>query len=115
MTAQVTGLAAATGGLRAARRDLDQLDGPMGRIATEAAATMHGFIHRDTGALAGTVRAVAGGLAAGVTVGGPRAPYARAHDRLVRFVDRTDRVMETRAPQILDDAWGAITERHNLS
>lgn len=120
----VTGLREITRGLERAGVEVEELKDVMGAVATEATRVMTPYIPRDTGALRGTARPSRAKGRAIVTVGRGRitaraAPviygWPRRHIKSSRAVERTDEVMETRAPQILEQGWGEIAERYGLA
>ncbi|GAA1977503.1 hypothetical protein GCM10009798_43400 [Nocardioides panacihumi] len=124
MGTYVTGLREITRGMERAGVDVEDLKDVMGEVATEAAHVMKPFIPRKSGALADTARPNRAKGRAIVTVGRGRtslraAPviygWPKRHIRSSRAVERTDDVMETKAPQILEQGWAAIAERHGLA
>lgn len=94
-------------------KDLDALVD----VAEEAADTMRGVIPVLRGDARASIQAAHLNGQAIVTFGGPRAPHgfaiARTHPS--RFVEKTDRVMETRAAQILEDGITDSLTRNGLT
>lgn len=119
----IQGLRETTRAFERAGVDVEELKDVMGHIASEATDTMQGFMPRRSGALIGSTRGNRAKGKAVVTFGKARVPYAgpiaygwsRRHIRPGTFIARTDRVMETRAPALLEDGWRGITERHGLA
>jgi hypothetical protein len=118
----VSGLREITRGMEAAGVDVDDLKDVMGRIAAEAADVMAPFIPVKTGALRASARGNRAKGKAVVTIGKARVPYAATiqwgwparHIRAAGFVEKTDRVMQVRAVQMLEDGWNQIAQRHGL-
>lgn len=118
----ITGLRETTRALEKAGADVEELKDAMGEVASVAASTMAPLVPRISGALAGTVRGNRAKAAAVVTIGKARVPYAAPiaygwparNIRPGTFIERTDRVMETRAPEILEAGWSRIMERNGL-
>lgn len=119
----ITGLREITRGMERAGVDVEDLKDVMGRVATEAADTMQPFVPARSGKLRASVRGNRAKGKAIVTIGTARVPYAaviqygwpRRGIRGAGFVEKTDRVMDTRAASILEAGWGEIAERHGLA
>ena len=93
----------------------DPLKDVMPRTPPEAADTMRGFTPRRTGRLADSARGNRAKGNATVTVGTARINYAWAVQRRAGFIEKTDKAMETRTVQLLEDGWADIAERHGLT
>jgi hypothetical protein len=124
MPVHVAGLRELTRGFERAGVEVEDLKDAMAEVATEATRVMRPFIPRASGALAETARPNRAKAKAVVTIGrgrtnGRAGPiiygWPRRHIRDSRAVDRTDAVMETRAPQILTEGWNRIAERNGLT
>lgn len=85
-------------------------------VAETAADTMRGLIPVRRGDARASIAASWADGQAVVTFGGNRAPhgFAIAKTHPSRFVEKTDRVMETRAPQILEDGLTDTLTRNGL-
>lgn len=118
----VQGLRDLTRALERAGVDVEELKDVMGAIATKATNVMQPFIPSRSGALRASARGNRAKGKAVVTIGKARTPYANPiqwgwpsrNIKGARFVERTDDVMETIAPQMLEAGWAAIAERHGL-
>lgn len=118
----IEGLRETTRAMEKAGVDVEDLKEVMGRIATEASDTMQGFMPHRSGALRASTRGNRAKGKAIVMVGKARVPYAGPiaygwKARGIRpgtFIQRTDRVMETRAPALLEEGWQLITEKYGL-
>lgn len=86
-------------------------------VAEVAADTMRGFVPVWRGDLRSTIKGTSSKGEAVVTFGGNRAPHAFpvARNHPSRFVQRTDRLMETRAVEILDDGVTDTLTRNGLT
>lgn len=111
----ITGLRETTRAMEQAGVDLEDLKDVMGAIASEAAETMRAFIPTRTGKLRASARGNRAKGNATVTVGTKRVNYAWAVRRRTDYVERTDRIMADRTPQMLEDGWAAIAERNGLA
>lgn len=119
----VTGLKATTKALVAAGVDLEDLKDVMGEVAAEAADTLRPLLPTKSGALHNSVRGNRAKGVALVTIGKARVPYAGPiiygwPARGIRpsgAIDRTDAVMEHRAPEILERGWARIAEKNGLT
>lgn len=102
--------------LAAARDEVAHLDAAA--VAQTAADVMRGFIPVRTGAARSTigVDTSTNGKAV-VAFGGSRAPHAFAISRThpSHFVERTDRVMETRAAELYEDEITDTLTRNGLT
>jgi hypothetical protein len=89
----------------------------LAQVADAAADAMRDFIPVWRGDARSTIRATTSKGAAFVTFGGERAPHAFpiARNHPSRFVAKTDRLMETRAVEILDDGITDSLNRNGLS
>lgn len=85
-------------------------------VASTAADAMRGFIPVWRGDARSTIRGTTEKGEAVVTFGGARAPhaFAIARNHPSRFVEKTDRLMETRAVEILDDGLTDTLTRNGL-
>lgn len=88
----------------------------LAQVADAAADAMRGFIPVWRGDARSTIRATSSKGEALVTFGGARAPHAFpiARNHPSRFVEKTDRLMETRAVEILDDGVTDTLNRNGL-
>ncbi|GAB7003915.1 hypothetical protein JCM18899A_13870 [Nocardioides sp. AN3] len=119
----ITGLREITRAMEKAGVDVEELKDVMGPIAAEAARVMEPFIPKRSGALRASARPNRAKGKAIVTIGKARTAYAapiqwgwpRRNIRPARFVERTDAVMETKAPEMLEQGWAEIVERHGLA
>lgn len=120
----VTGLREITRGMERAGVDVEELKDVMGEVATEAARVMGPFIPRASGDLRGSVRGNRAKGRAIVTIGrgrtlGRAAPivwgWPKRHIKSPYAIKKTDEVMETKAPEILERGWNEIAERHGLT
>jgi hypothetical protein len=101
-----------------AKTAVDVKDLPaLAEVASTAADVMRGFIPVWRGDARDTIKGTSTKGEAVVTFGGPRAPhaFAIARNHPSRFVQRTDRLMETRAAEILDDGLTDTFTRNGLS
>lgn len=123
MAVYVEGLRETTRAMEKAGIDVEELKDAMGAVATEAASTMQGFIPVRSGALRASARGNRAKGKAVVTVGKARVPYAgpiqwgwkKRGIKPARYVERTDAVMDTRAPQLLEAGLDEITRKNGLS
>jgi hypothetical protein len=85
-------------------------------VASVAADAMRGFIPVWRGDARSTIKSSSSTGEALVTFGGARAPHAFpiARNHPSRFVAKTDRLMETRAVEILDDGLTGTLNRNGL-
>lgn len=85
-------------------------------VASTAADAMRGFIPVWRGDARSTIKGTSSKGEAVVTFGGERAPHAFpiARNHPSRFVEKTDRLMETRAVEILDDGLTDTLTRNGL-
>lgn len=119
----IEGLRETTRAFEKAGVDVEELKEAMGRVASEAADTMQGFTPTRSGALRASVRGNRAKGKAVVTIGKARVPYAgpiaygwaKRNIRPANFIPRTDQVMETRAPALLEQGWADIIERNGLA
>lgn len=119
----VEGLREKVRALEKAGADVDELKDVMGGIAQEAASTFAPFVPVDTGKLRGSVRPNRAKGSAVVTVGRASVPYAgpiiygwpKRHIAASQAIEQTDRVMETKAVEMLEDGFQTICERHGLA
>jgi hypothetical protein len=119
----IQGLRDITRAMEKAGVEVEELKEVMGGVAAEAAQTMQRYVPTRTGALRASVRGNKAKGKAVVTAGKARVPYAgpiqygwRARGiRPAMYVERTDSVMDTRAPEMLEDGWARIAERHGLA
>ncbi len=123
MGVHVDGLKQLTAGMEAAGADVEELKDVMGAVAAEAAHTMQPFIPHRSGKLRASARGNRAKGKAYVTVGKASVPYARVIQygwpargiTAAHYVEKTDNVMDTKVPQMLEDGWSAILERHGLT
>lgn len=111
----VEGLRETSAAFRATRADLGDLTDVMGELAETAANTLRPLVPVRTRALVNTVRADGTGDRALVTIGSTRVTYAPPVLAASRAIVRTDAVMETKAPEILEAGWARIAERNGLT
>ena len=119
----VEGLRDKVRALEAAGVEVEELKEVMGGIAAEAAEILAGFIPTDTGRLRGTVRPNKAKGSAVVTVGRASVPYAgpiiygwpKRNIRSTDAIEQTDRIMETKAVEMLEAGFQTIMERHGLA
>lgn len=119
----VTGLREISRGFEKAGVDVEELKDVMGTVAAAASDTMQSFVPTRSGALKTSVRGNRAKAKAVVTVGKARTPYAgpiaygwpRRNIKPARFIERTDAVMETRAPELLEQGWAEIAQRNGLT
>lgn len=118
----VEGLRETIKGLERMGVEAQELKDVMGPIAAEAAETAQRFIPELSGALRRSARGNKAKAKAVVTVGSVRLPYAgpiawgwEQHNiRPSLFPQKTDRVMEKKAPEMLEVGLQKIIERHGL-
>jgi len=118
----ITGLRETTRAMERAGVEVDDLKTVMGQVAAEGARVMQGFLPHDSGRLEASTRGNRAKGKAVVMVGGARVPYAgpviygwaARGIRSSNAVPKTDDVMETRGPQLLEAGWSDIVERYGL-
>ncbi|MBS2939589.1 HK97 gp10 family phage protein [Nocardioides sp. J2M5] len=124
MGVYVEGLRETTRALEKAGIDVEELKDAMAAVAAEAADVMQGYVPVGrTGNLRASVRGNRAKGRAIVTAGKARVPYAgpiqygwaRRNIKPAKFVERTDAVMDDRAPQILEQGWADIATRNGLA
>lgn len=122
MGVHIQGLREITRAFEKAGVEVDDLKDVMGAIATEASQTMTPLLPHRTGALQATARPNRAKGKAIVTVGTARVAYAapiiygwpKRNIRPSYAIERTDAVMETRAPELLAEGWNRIAEKNGL-
>ncbi|HET6874651.1 MAG TPA: hypothetical protein VFH70_07725 [Acidimicrobiales bacterium] len=122
MAAEVTGLREALKAMQEVGAEVEDLKEVMGDIASTAADVMRPFIPKRSGALANTARGNRAKGKAVVTVGRARVGYAgpinygwRARNIApADFTGKTDRVMETRAAEMLETGLTKIITEKGL-
>jgi len=123
MPVHVAGLREMTRAMERAGVEVDDLKNVMGAIATEARDVMTPNLPRRSGTLQNTARPNRAKGRAIVTVGTARVRYAapliygwpKRHIRPSNAIERTDAVMETRAPELLAEGWNRIAEKNGLA
>lgn len=123
MAVHIQGLREMTRAMEKAGVDVGDLKEVMGGIADEASRTMQRFVPVRKGNLRGSIRGNKAKGKAIVTAGKAKVQYAgpiqygwRARGiRPAHYVERTDAVMDTRAPEMLEQGWAKIAERHGLA
>lgn len=124
MAVHVAGLRETTRAMEKAGVDVEELKDAMGAVAAEAADVMQGYVPVGrTGKLRGTVRGNRAKGRAIVTAGTARVPYAgpiqygwrRRNIKPAQYVERTDAVMDDRAPALLEAGWDEIAKRNGLT
>lgn len=119
----IQGLREITRAMEKAGVDVEELKDVMGRIASKATDVMQPFIPKRSGALRASARGNRAKGKAVVTIGKARTPYAapiqwgwaKRNIKPAGFVEKTDREMEPKVVQMLEDGWGEIAERHGLT
>lgn len=123
MAVRVEGLNEMTRAFAAAGVDVEELKDVMGGIAAEAASTMQRFVPSRTGRLRASVRGNRAKGKAVVTAGRARVPYAGAINygwpkrgiKAANFTGKTDAALDDKIPDLLEQGWADIAERHGLT
>lgn len=118
----VEGLRETVRALERAGVEVNDLKDVFGGVAAEAADVARGFTPRRTGALQGSIRGNRAKNKAVVTFGKARVPYAgpiiygwrKRNITGSRTLERTDAVMDGRAPQMLERGIARIIERYGF-
>lgn len=118
----ISGLRETTQALERAGVEVADLKEAMGAVAAEGAQVMRGFLPHRSGRLEASTRGNRAKGKAVVMVGGARVPYAgpivygwaARGIRSSNAVPKTDQVMDTRGPQLLEAGWAEIVERYGL-
>lgn len=119
MPVSVQGLRQVNKDLLALGAELDDLKDVYAEVAKVGSQVAANLAPHKTGALAATIRGNRAKGKAVVTAGKGRVKYAgainygwpRRNIRANRFLQRTDTVMETRAPQIFEQGIDALIEK----
>lgn len=123
MPIAVEGLRDKVRALERAGAEVEDLKDAMGAVAKLAADTMAGFAPSKTGALRASIRGNRAKGKAVVTAGKARVRYAgpinygwaARNIAPANFIAKTDKVMETKAAQLLEDGINDILTRENLT
>lgn len=119
---RVEGLRQVVKGLEDLGVSVDDLKEAFGPIAAQAARVAAGYVHSQTGALAGSVRGNRAKSRAVVTTGRTSVPYAGAQNygwprrniEAQGFYAKTDEVMEPLAIGLIESALEAAIRRSGL-
>lgn len=122
MPVAVEGLRKQVKALEAAGVAVDDLKDVMAQIATVAGDVMEPFVPLGTGALRRTVRGNRAKGKAVVTIGRAKVKYAgpinygwpARNIEAANFLAKTDKAMDTRAAQMLEDGINDILKREDL-
>lgn len=122
MAVHIEGLRETTRAMEKAGVEVDDLKDVMGRVAQVAVDVMQPHIPARSGRLRGTARGNRAKGKATVTVGRASVPYAmpiqwgwpERHIEPAGYVEKTDAVMDDRAPELLAEGWQDIAERNHL-
>lgn len=119
----VEGLRDKVRALEAAGVEVAELKDVMGGIASTGAEILAGYLPSRTGRLRGTARGNKAKGSAVVTVGRASVPYAgpiiygwpKRNIHASQAIEQTDRIMETKAVEMLEAGFQTICERHGLA
>lgn len=122
VSVEVDGLRELVRDLERAGVDVADLKESFSRIASEAADTAQGFTPHRSGKLAGSVRGNRAKNKAQVIFGRARVPYAgpilygwpKRGIKPATTIQRTDAVMDNRAPQLFEEELGRIFRKYKF-
>lgn len=122
ITVEVEGLRGLVRDLTDAGVEVDDLKDVFAAVAAEAAATALDFTPKKSGALRASIRGNRAKDRAVVTFGKARVPYAgpifygwpKRNITGSRTIAKTDEIMSTTAPQLLDKGLDAILAKYGL-